>query len=195
MKIQFLEVQKNLAEKQQKNLAEKLALIEELNEKIDAKKVATDKAQVDYYATLNEADEKAYISLQNELTNLESELEEAEKGKALLENFVLPYPEGKLVREVEEYIEKTGFVKKVDNYVAIYNKLLEDAEALNRQYAELQVSCQKLKGEVYDIAREVRYIADAESEIRTIKDRYEDQQRKIDYRIETIEVKKIKGEC
>lgn len=195
MKIQFLEVQKNLAEKQQKNLAEKLALIEELNEKIDAKKVATDKAQVDYYATLNEADEKAYISLQNELTNLESELEEAEKGKALLENFVLPYPEGQLVKEVDEYIEKTGFAKKVDNYVAIYNKLLEDVEALNRQYAELQVSCQKLKGEVYDIAREVRYIADAESEIRTIKDRYEDQQRKIDFRIETIEVKKIKGEC
>lgn len=195
MKIQFLQVQKNLAEKQQKNLAEKIALIEELNKKITDKKIATDKAQVDYYATLDEADEKAYISLQNELTNLESELEEAEKGKALLENFVLPYPEGQLVKEVDEYIEKTGFAKKVDNYVAIYNKLLEDVEALNRQYAELQVSCQKLKGEVYDIAREVRYIADAESEIRTIKDRYEDQQRKIDFRIETIEVKKIKGEC
>lgn len=195
MKIQFLEVQKNLAEKQQKNLAEKIALIEELNKKIAAKKVATDKAQVDYYATLDEADEKVYVALRDELTNLEKELEEAEKGKALLENFVLPYPEGKLVKEVDEYIEKTGFAKKVDNYVAIYNKLLEDAEALNRQYAELQVSCQKLKGEVYDIAREVRYIADAESEIRTIKDRYEDQQRKIDFRIETIEVKKIKGEC
>ena len=195
MKIQFLQVQKNLAEKQQKKLAEKIALIEELNKKITDKKIATDKAQVDYYATLDEADEKAYISLQNELTNLESELEEAEKGKALLENFVLPYPEGQLVKEVDEYIEKTGFAKKVDNYVAIYNKLLEDVEALNRQYAELQVSCQKLKGEVYDIAREVRYIADAESEIRTIKDRYEDQQRKIDFRIETIEVKKIKGEC
>ena len=163
MKIQFLQVQKNLAEKQQKNLAEKIALIEELNKKITDKKIATDKAQVDYYATLDEADEKAYISLQNELTNLESELEEAEKGKALLENFVLPYPEGQLVKEVDEYIEKTGFAKKVDNYVAIYNKLLEDSEALNRQYAELQVSCQKLKGEVYDIAREVRYIADAES--------------------------------
>lgn len=195
MKIQFLQVQKNLAEKQQKNLAEKIALIEELNKKITDKKIATDKAQVDYYATLDEADEKAYISLQDELAGLENELEEAEKGKALLENFTLPYPEGQLVREVEEYIEKTGFAKKVDNYVAIYNKLLEDAEALNRQYAELQVSCQKLKGEVYDIAREVRYIADAESEIRTIKDRYEDQQRKIDFRIETIEVKKIKGEC
>lgn len=195
MKIQFLQVQKNLAEKQQKNLAEKIALIEELNKKITDKKIATDKAQVDYYATLDEADEKAYISLQDELAGLENELEEAEKGKALLENFTLPYPEGQLVREVEEYIEKTGFAKKVDNYVAIYNKLLEDSEALNRQYAELQVSCQKLKGEVYDIAREVRYIADAESEIRTIKDRYEDQQRKIDFRIETIEVKKIKGEC
>lgn len=195
MKIQFLEVQKNLAEKQQKNLAEKIALIEELNKKITDKKIATDKAQVDYYATLDEADEKAYISLQDELAGLENELEEAEKGKALLENFVLPYPEGQLVKEVDEYIEKTGFAKKVDNYVAIYNKLLEDVEALNRQYAELQVSCQKLKGEVYDIAREVRYIADAESEIRTIKDRYEDQQRKIDFRIETIEVKKIKGEC
>ena len=195
MKIQFLQVQKNLAEKQQKNLAEKIALIEELNKKITDKKIATDKAQVDYYATLDEADEKAYISLQDELAGLENELEEAEKGKALLENFTLPYPEGQLVREVEEYIEKTGFAKKVDNYVAIYNKLLEDAESLNRQYAELQVSCQKLKGEVYDIAREVRYIADAESEIRTIKDRYEDQQRKIDFRIETIEVKKIKGEC
>ena len=34
MKIQFLQVQKNLAEKQQKNLAEKIALIEELNKKI-----------------------------------------------------------------------------------------------------------------------------------------------------------------
>ena len=195
MKIQFLQVQKNLAEKQQKNLAEKIALIEELNRKIAAKKVATDKAQVDYYATLNEADERAYISLQDELTGLENELEEAEKGKALLENFVLPYPEGQLVKEVDEYIEKTGFAKKVDNYVAIYNKLLEDVEALNRQYAELQVSCQKLKGEVYDIAREVRYIADAESEIRTIKDRYEDQKEKIDFRVENIEVKKIKGEC
>lgn len=195
MKIHFLEVQKNLFDKQQTQLATKIATIEELTTKIAAKKEELGNAQVNYYATLNEADEKAYISLQNELTNLESELEEAEKGKALLENFVLPYPEGKLVREVEEYIEKTGFAKKVDNYVAIYNKLLEDAEALNRQYAELQVSCQKLKGEVYDIAREVRYIADAESEIRTIKDRYEDQQRKIDFRIETIEVKKIKGEC
>ena len=90
MKIQFLEVQKNLAKKQQKNLAEKLALIEELNEKIAAKKVATDKAQVDYYATLDEADEKVYVALRDELTNLEKELEEAEKGKALLENFVLP---------------------------------------------------------------------------------------------------------
>lgn len=195
MKIQFLEVQKNLAEKQQKNLAEKIALIEDLNKKIAAKKEATDKAQVNYYATLNEADEKAYISLQNELTNLESELEEAEKGKALLENFVLPYPEGKLVKEVDEYIEKTGFAEKVNNYINAYNKLLADAKALDNQYEELQASCRKLKGEVYDIAREVRYIADAESEIRTIKDRYEDQQEKIDFRIETIEVKKIKGEC
>lgn len=195
MKIQFLEVQKNLAEKQQKNLAEKIALIEELNKKIAAKKVATDKAQVDYYATLDEADEKVYAALRDELTGLESELEEAEKGKALLENFVLPYEEGKLVREVEEYIEKTGFAKKVDNYVAIYNKLLEDAEALNRQYEELQASCQKLKGEVYDIASEVRYVKDADAIKRNIKDRYEDQQEKIDFRIETIEVKKIKGEC
>ena len=195
MRIQFLEVQKNLAEKQQKNLAEKIALIEELNKKIAAKKEATDKAQVDYYATLDETDEKAYISLQNELTNLESELEEAEKGKALLENFVLPYPEGKLVREVEEYIEKTGFAKKVDNYINAYNKLLEDAEALNRQYEELQASCQKLKTEVYDIAREVRYTRDPETDRREIKDRYEDQKEKIDYRIENIEVKKIKGEC
>ena len=31
MKIQFLEVQKNLAKKQQKNLAEKLALIENVS--------------------------------------------------------------------------------------------------------------------------------------------------------------------
>lgn len=195
MKIQFLQVQKNLAEKQQKNLAEKIALIEELNKKITDKKIATDKAQVDYYATLNEADEKAYISLQNELTNLESELEEAEKGKALLENFVLPYPEGKLVREVEEYIEKTGFAKKVDNYVAIYNKLLEDAKALDNQYEELQNARKKLMGEIHEIAAEVRYTRDPETDRRQIKDRYEDQKEKIDYRIETIEVKKIKGEC
>jgi len=195
MKIKFLEVQKNLAEKQQKNLAEKLTLIEELNKKIVAKKEATDKAQVNYYATLNEADEKAYISLQDELNNLEKELEEAKKGKALLEKFVLPYPEGQLVKEVEDYIEGTGFTEKVNNYVTAYNKLLADAEALNNQYAELQASCQKLKTEVYDIAREFRYIKDAESENRTIKDRYEDQKEKIDYRVKNIEVKEIKGVC
>ena len=154
MKIQFLEVQKNLAEKQQKNLAEKLALIEELNRKIAAK-----------------------------------------KGKALLENFVLPYPEGQLIGEVEEYIKGTGFAEKVNNYVSAYNKLLADAKALDNQYEELQASCQKLKTEVYDIAREVRYTRDPETDRREIKDRYEDQKEKIDYRIETIEVKKIKGEC
>lgn len=195
MKIQFLEVQKNLAEKQQKNLAEKLALIEELNRKIAAKKEETDKAQVDYYSTLNEADEKAYISLQDELNDLENELEEAKKGKALLENFVLPYPEGQLIGEVEEYIKGTGFAEKVNNYVSAYNKLLADAKALDNQYEELQASCQKLKTEVYDIAREVRYTRDPETDRREIKDRYEDQKEKIDYRIETIEVKKIKGEC
>lgn len=195
MKIQFLQVQKNLAEKQQKNLAEKIALIEELNKKIAAKKVATDKAQVDYYATLDEADEKAYISLQDELAGLENELEEAEKGKALLENFVLPYPEGQLIGEVEEYIKGTGFAEKVDNYINAYNKLLADAKALDNQYEELQNARKKLMGEIYEIAREVRYTRDPETDIREIKDRYEDQKEKIDYRIETIEVKKIKGEC
>ena len=195
MRIQFLEVQKNLAEKQQKNLAEKIALIEELNKKIAAKKEATDKAQVDYYATLDETDEKVYVALRDELTGLENELEEAEKGKALLENFVLPYPEGQLVKEVEDYIEGTGFAEKVNNYVTAYNKLLADAEALNNQYAELQASCQKLKGEVYDIAREVRYTRDPEIDRREIEDRYEDQKEKIDFRLENIEVKKIKGEC
>lgn len=195
MKIQFLQVQKNLAEKQQKNLAEKIALIEELNKKITDKKIATDKAQVDYYATLDEADEKAYISLQDELAGLENELEEAEKGKALLENFVLPYPEGQLIGEVEEYIKGTGFAEKVDNYINAYNKLLADAKALDNQYEELQNARKKLMGEIHEIAAEVRYTRDPETDRREIKDRYEDQKEKINFRIENIEVKKIKGEC
>lgn len=193
MKIQFLEVQKNLAEKQQKNLAEKLALIEDLNKKIAAKKEATDKAQVNYYATLNEADEKAYISLQDELTGLENELEEAEKGKALLENFVLPYEEGKLVREVEDYIEATGFNKKVNNYVTAYNKLLEDAKALNSQYTDLQVAANSLKKDIYEIAKDIKYIKNAELEKINIKDRFEIQQERINYRVRSVELKEIKG--
>ena len=195
MKIQFLQVQKNLAEKQQKNLAEKIALIEELNKKITDKKIATDKAQVDYYATLDEADERAYISLQDELAGLENELEEAEKGKTLLENFVLPYPEGQLIGEVEEYIKGTGFAEKVDNYINAYNKLLADAKALDNQYEELQNARKKLMGEIHEIAAEVRYTRDPETDRREIKDRYEDQKEKINFRIENIEVKKIKGEC
>lgn len=195
MKIHFLEVQKNLFDKQQTQLAAKIATIKELATKITAKEEELGKAQVKYYATLEEADEKAYIALKDKLDGLKKELEEAEKGKALLENFILAYPEGQLIREVEDYIKGTGFAEKVNNYVSAYNKLLADAKALDNQYEELQNARKKLMGEIHEIAAEVRYTRDPETDRREIKDRYEDQKEKIDYRIETIEVKKIKGEC
>lgn len=193
MKIHFLEVQKNLFDKQQTQLAAKIATIEELATKITAKEEELGNAQVKYYATLEEADEKAYIALKDELDALKKELEEAEKGKILIENFTLAYPEGQLIKEVDEYIESTGFAKKVDNYINAYNKLLADVEALNNQYADLQASCMKLKGDVYEIAGEVNYTKDVNLDRRDIKNRYEDQHDKIDYRVINFEVKEIKG--
>lgn len=194
MKIKFLEVQKNMYEKQQQKLSEKEALISDLIEQLSNKKQGLDEAQVKYYETLDEADEKAYMMLKEECDNLEKELKEAQKSKALLQDFVLAYSEEKLIKEVEEYIEATGFSKKVQKYIDNYNKLLKDAEALNKQYAELQVACRSLDQGVNGIAREVKYIKDADLMKSSIKDRYETEKEKIDFRNQTIEVKKIKGE-
>lgn len=193
MKIHFLEVQKNLFDKQQTQLAAKIATIEELTAKITAKEEELGKAQVKYYATLEEADEKVYIAKKDELDGLKKELEEAEKGKILIENFILAYPEGQLIREVEDYIEATGFNKKVDNYVTAYNKLLEDAKALNSQYTDLQVAANSLKKDIYEIAKDIKYIKNAELEKINIKDRFEIQQERINYRVRSVELKEIKG--
>lgn len=194
MKIKFLEVQKNMYEKQQQKLSEKEALISDLIEQLSNKKQGLDEAQVKYYETLDEADEKAYMMLKEECDNLEKELKEAQKSKALLQDFVLAYSEEKLIKEVEEYIEATGFSKKVQKYIDNYNKLLKDAEELNRQYTDLQVACRSLGQDVNEIAREVKYIKDADLMKSSIKDRYETEKEKIDFRNQTIEVKKIKGE-